>query len=418
MTSKIQGPLILRHGKAIRLHRVPFGSHAYDEDWLQDQVYRNPSLLACDSLDPEFGGMIPVARELETGNGPIDVVLVNQRGRVALVECKLWRNPEARRKVVAQVLDYAAAISGWSTHEFERAVAKSPFKAGGSFREVFEGRIGSYDEPVFVDGLAETLSRARFLLLIVGDGIRSQVEDLARTISSTPQLGYHLALVEVGLYRPESDDEDTLVLIPEVVTRTNEVTRAVVEVRVIGAEAEVRASTPAVSPAEPTRKPITASVFFEKLRAAAGSDAEEFSRELISGAQDRGLRIQWMESGPIFKYDDENSGRFFSLGQLSHEGRITSISRLYERVTELGLPVSVYTDYLDSIIALLPNAHREDVTSKSGSYTRPEIIIDSGPKVPVGDIPMAQLVEKAEAVVGVMKEAVFAIQEATRDMAG
>jgi len=33
--------------------------------------------------------------------------LRHARGRVILAECKLWRNPEARREVVAQIPDYA-----------------------------------------------------------------------------------------------------------------------------------------------------------------------------------------------------------------------------------------------------------------------------------------------------------------------
>ncbi len=31
-----------------------------------------------------------------------------------LVEAKLWRNPEARRKVIGQILDYAKELSRWN----------------------------------------------------------------------------------------------------------------------------------------------------------------------------------------------------------------------------------------------------------------------------------------------------------------
>ena len=40
----------------------------------------------------------------------LDNLIMTNRGQLALVEVKLWRNPEARRKVVAQALDYAAAV--------------------------------------------------------------------------------------------------------------------------------------------------------------------------------------------------------------------------------------------------------------------------------------------------------------------
>jgi hypothetical protein len=39
----------------------------------------------------------PDAWELRTDAGPIDAVFINERGRLTIVECKLWKNPEAVR---------------------------------------------------------------------------------------------------------------------------------------------------------------------------------------------------------------------------------------------------------------------------------------------------------------------------------
>ena len=49
--------------------------------------------------------LTPLCTELRTEAGALDIAFINQFGRLTLVECKLWRNPEARRKVVAQALD-------------------------------------------------------------------------------------------------------------------------------------------------------------------------------------------------------------------------------------------------------------------------------------------------------------------------
>lgn len=35
-------------------------------------------------------------------------------GKLVLIECKLWRNPQARREVVAQALEYASLLRNWS----------------------------------------------------------------------------------------------------------------------------------------------------------------------------------------------------------------------------------------------------------------------------------------------------------------
>jgi hypothetical protein len=46
----------------------------------------------------------------EKGDARVDILGVTPDGRLVIVECKLWRNPEARREVIAQVLEYVALI--------------------------------------------------------------------------------------------------------------------------------------------------------------------------------------------------------------------------------------------------------------------------------------------------------------------
>jgi len=40
--------------------------------------------------------MVPICVELPIGSKYLDNLLVTPRGDLALIECKLWRNPEAR----------------------------------------------------------------------------------------------------------------------------------------------------------------------------------------------------------------------------------------------------------------------------------------------------------------------------------
>lgn len=61
---------------------------------------------------------------MPTRHGPIDLILLTADGDVVLVEVNLWRNPQARREVVAQSLDYAACLFEMGYEEFEQAVLK------------------------------------------------------------------------------------------------------------------------------------------------------------------------------------------------------------------------------------------------------------------------------------------------------
>ncbi|MCC7020824.1 MAG: hypothetical protein IT332_13765 [Ardenticatenales bacterium] len=80
--------------------RVPLGEASYNEDWLQQLLFEHPQLLPVAEIEPWFDGLLPVARELPTAAGPLDLLFINPRGYLTLVETKLWRNPTARREVV------------------------------------------------------------------------------------------------------------------------------------------------------------------------------------------------------------------------------------------------------------------------------------------------------------------------------
>ena len=87
--------------RSITLRRPPLTTEsqgrAYDEAWLQELLFRNPELLPIGEIDEAFEPVIPLCRELPTDAGPVDIAYVSESGRLTLVECKLWKNPEARR---------------------------------------------------------------------------------------------------------------------------------------------------------------------------------------------------------------------------------------------------------------------------------------------------------------------------------
>ena len=98
-----------------RAERILLGSDkTKDEAWLRDQLFAHPEIIPVTEVDPTFGPLVPLCRELRTDAGPIDAVFINSDGRLTIVECKLWKNPQARREVIAQTLDYVSALSQWS----------------------------------------------------------------------------------------------------------------------------------------------------------------------------------------------------------------------------------------------------------------------------------------------------------------
>jgi len=83
----------LRHA-----NRLPLGqTDGRNEAWLRDLLFSAPDSIPVGDLDPSFGPLVPLCRELRTEAGPVDIAFINADGLLTLVECKLWRNPEARR---------------------------------------------------------------------------------------------------------------------------------------------------------------------------------------------------------------------------------------------------------------------------------------------------------------------------------
>ncbi|WP_170249324.1 DUF4268 domain-containing protein [Methylobacterium haplocladii] len=166
--------------------------------------------------------------ELDTRKaGFADILFINPLGMPTLVECKLWRNPEARREVVGQILDYARVIREWTFSDLQREAARARKKQGFDlFAHVQEqARLPDLDQAAFVDNVTRNLAQGRVLLLVLGDGIREGVEAIASYIQGTTGLHFTFGLVEMQIFEV---GEGQLIVQPRVLTKTLIVNRSVV----------------------------------------------------------------------------------------------------------------------------------------------------------------------------------------------
>jgi hypothetical protein len=146
----------------------------YPEKFLQELIHSDPGILPVEEVDRAFVGLRPVCQELALAGGTkyIDNLLINSEGRICIVECNLWRNPEAVREVVAQVLDYAAELSRLSYSQLETGAAKASRE---NSRDFLTRRVLGDDAPVRsmsnrASCFARRLSPALFLFSPIGRG--------------------------------------------------------------------------------------------------------------------------------------------------------------------------------------------------------------------------------------------------------
>jgi hypothetical protein len=208
-----------------------------DEGWLQSLIFKHPELLPVALFDDSLTSIVPLAREVGTNAGSIDNLYITPQGRLIIVETKLWKNPEKHRTVVAQVIDYAKEVSGWSYDDLDQAILKARRNQsevdGQGLDEIIKPYLvkNGLSSAEFQERLIANIQAGRFLLLIVGDRISPNVALLGAAIHGAPGLEFQLGLVEMMLHPLEKDSDWPMVIVSDVVGRTIEETRAVVKVQ-------------------------------------------------------------------------------------------------------------------------------------------------------------------------------------------
>jgi hypothetical protein len=208
------------------IERVPEGL-ARREHVLRDLIHDNPELLPVHTLDPSFGRVFTVAREFGIpGVGFVDVLLADERGRLVVVECKLWRNPQARREVVGQILDYARELSRFGYEDLQRQIAIATKGRGNALYDMAREAGSTLEEAVFVDRVARDLGAGRFMLLIVGDGIAEGTRRIGEYLRDQPGLAFDFGLIAEYRYTDGAGAEQTIVQ-PRILAQTTVIERHV-----------------------------------------------------------------------------------------------------------------------------------------------------------------------------------------------
>lgn len=169
-------------------HRVDAREAKVGEAWFRDAIAAEPELVIAPCrrahLTHEMWHLW--AKEVGVrGVGSIDVLLVSESGRLAIVETKLSYNPESRRAVLAQVLEYATHL-----RQEDLENVKS-----GSSRDI-------------ADKVSRRLQERDFLVIIAGDELDARAVHLGQTMLTKHSLGsWNLAMVDMMLYRRVGNQE-------------------------------------------------------------------------------------------------------------------------------------------------------------------------------------------------------------------
>ncbi len=224
-------PVIINQNDNLKLERILFTSSEFDEGWMQELLENKPELLPVAEIDTSYFPLICIGREVKTNAGRIDNLYISPTGHITIVETKLWRNQESRRKVFAQIIDYAKDLKEYSYQDIDYIAKKYKNNNKSLFGMMLEKELLiPEDEATFVDSVQKNLNSGKFLLLIVGDGIQEGVVKMTEFFNSTPNILYTMALLELEVYKlmdKESEQEQGRLVIPNLLMKTTNIERGI-----------------------------------------------------------------------------------------------------------------------------------------------------------------------------------------------
>lgn len=316
-----------------------------NEGWLQELIDNAPNVLPVSQVYARAtGDLHSMGREITTSDrGSIDNVLISGSGHLIVIETKLWRNHQARREVVAQILEYAQDVKHW---DYEK-VEKLWWKRNGKEKTLHAAVAPDTDEAEWIDRVSDQISAGEIVLLIVGDGIDSRAETLAEMVAGRPDMMFRLALVELRVY---SLDDHRYLVMPSTMAKTAEIQRATV--RLIfdprhKPDVEIEAPTPDSSglPASGSRVSLDATQFLAQLEKHknGGIGAVRVAEELLRLLDNQEtLVFEWQTAGFSIRFRDPISdNRTLPLVVVSAKGRI------YAHLPHVGNPIRKRWDNAD-----------------------------------------------------------------------
>ncbi|MBB5730937.1 hypothetical protein [Sphingomonas prati] len=335
------------------LERVMLGQGCYNEAWLQQLIFDYPTLLPVDSIEPGFGELIAVGREVRCSHGYIDNLYVTPAGDIVLAETKLWVNPQARREVVAQALDYVASLMLMDHDVLERSVASSDGWRGGTLYDLVREHPDALDASGFVDAITSNLRRGRMLVLVVGEGIRREAEALAALLQGYAGAQFTFALVELATWRnPRTGD---MLCVPDTLAQTVMIERGVVVVE-NGVALIKPMPDPALTVAKGKPSTLTDEMFFEHI-ANLSPDLPQAISDFLAQVEPYGVYAD-MKASLNLRAELGDGAPTINLGYIARNGQ------LWTNPLEKSVPRELALSYTRRLAALTGGT----VASRAGLY--------------------------------------------------
>lgn len=195
------------------------------EDALQSIFENYPEILpghqiAAGADDPPR--FVLLRREMPVGSSwSLDHLYVDQYGIPTLVETKLSQNPESRREVIGQIVEYAAsADSTWTSTLIRERSSRYWQDRGETLENVLEREFGpDLDIEAFWSLVDTALRQHNLRLIIAADELRPEVRRMIEYLNKEMRNAQVLGL-ELECY---AEDDHSVILSPHLIGQSSQI---------------------------------------------------------------------------------------------------------------------------------------------------------------------------------------------------
>lgn len=304
------------------------------ETELQYLISESPSLIPLDEIDESTAVATVAVREFGLpGSGNTDIVLFGPKGDISIIECKLASNPESKRKVIGQILEYAAFLWEMKYEEVDERVTRIMDRSLADLvADTVEGT--EWDEEEFRAGVVQTLAAGSFTLIIAVDQINDELSRIIKYLGASVNAGFTFGALEMRRYR-SGDNE---ILVPHLYSSTKPRDRSLTSRRRTWTEREL----------------------LESIDTNLANDVASVIKTIYAWAKETADKV-WLGTGiqkGSFTYHFVNDGKTISVFTIYADGSINlnipymngkiakqSLDRFYKTVKSIRVFEDIPSDY-------------------------------------------------------------------------
>ena len=262
--------ILMRDDKSKKWDLVESNAYAAETE-LQELLAGSPEIVSMDEIRPGAGPLVAAVREFNLPPvGFIDILAFTARGDIAIIECKLEKNAQAKREVIGQILDYAAHLWDMSYEELDQSIQNMTNQSLADFVHE-QSNDPDWAEEEFRANIRSALEQGNFILTIAVNEINDELNRIVRYVNSAVVPAFSFAALEMRRFQRSKIE----MLVPHVFGPTHSAAKP-----------------------KPTGRKWNEQSLFEALN-QKDIVAESVARKILDWAKQHTTRVVWGE-GAVF----------------------------------------------------------------------------------------------------------------------